>query len=378
MQRVLIFSDCGVPSGYGRIADELGVRLVKQGYQVMGASLPFDGLLPPRMNGNPLPYWVAALGGKNWVQELFKVLQTTQPEILIGIQDMPYLDQMMEMPYDWSKTKVIMVSPVDGVPIHPNWVRAARKADAFFTISHYGVEAYRRAGVHEVKPLIPGVDLSIFSKQSMAKREATRALLKYDTEDFVVGTMAMNQGRKAISLMLTAFFNVAKSYPGLKMKYHLDMDRVSPAGWDIPSLCAQYNWDMDLLTFRDQVNEIPLEDRYNMLDAHMVIAHREGYGLPLVEAMACGVPSIAMDYCSGREITQGHGILIPVIDYAVPGTWGGAEDHFPDMDALELALLNLAEDKPFRETVAKQCHAWAQTQTWEASFIAMFEALGRL
>jgi len=38
MQKILIVSDSGVPSGYGRIADNLGVRLVRRGWKVMAVS----------------------------------------------------------------------------------------------------------------------------------------------------------------------------------------------------------------------------------------------------------------------------------------------------------------------------------------------------
>lgn len=378
--RILIFSDCGVPTGYGRIADEVGLRLHARGLNIMGASLPFDGLLPAQTNDGPLPYWVAALGGKpSWHGELLKILQVTKPDMVIGIQDMPYLEQLSEMPYDWSSTRLILVSPVDGVPIFPSWVRTAKRADAFFSISHFGVEAYKHAGVHGTLPLIPGVNPNTFFKQPAAKRASSREVMGFDNKTFVLGTMAMNQGRKCISLMLKAFFNLVERYPGMNIRYHLDMDAVSPAGWNIPELCEQYSWDAKRLSFRGDVKELALEDRYNMLDAHMVIAHREGYGLPLVEAMACGVPSIALDYCSGTEIVgDGKGVLIPSIDYSVPGTWGGAEDRFPVMRVLEDALLRLYEDVPYRTEVADAGCAWAQTQTWDNNFGPLWEVVQAL
>jgi glycosyltransferase involved in cell wall biosynthesis len=378
--RTLLFSDCGVPTGYGRIADEVGTRLVGRGMDVMGVSLPYDGLLPAKSNDTLLPYWVAALGGKaSWQTELFKILQAVQPELVIGIQDMPYLEQLSEMPYDWSKTRLILVSPVDGVPIYPSWVRTAGRADAFFSISNYGVEAYKRAGVMNALPLIPGVNPKTFFKQTPAQRANSRALMGYGEKTFVLGTMAMNQGRKCISLMLKAFFNLVERYPGLDAKYHLDMDRESPAGWNIPALCEQHFWDINRLTFRNDVSELSLTDRFNMLDAHMVIAHREGYGLPLVEAMACGVTSIAMDYCSGTEIVgDGKGVLVPCIDYAVPSTWGGADDKFPDLGKLETDLLRLAQDISYRQATAERGHVWAQTQTWDNNFEPFWETVKAL
>ena len=199
---------------------------------------------------------------------------------------------------------------------------------------------------------------------------------------FVLGTMAMNQGRKAYPAMLHSFFEFAKDKDNCY--YLIDTEAVSPAGWNIPALCQQNQhkgWDVRKLIFRQQAQQAgltQLAQRYNLLDVHMVLAHREGYGLPLVEAMACGAVSIAMDYCSGTEIVgEGRGVLIPTtpVPYPEHGTWGGAIDHLPDTDAVIAALNRLYDDPDERQYIAQSGLAWAKRQSWHSAAQAVQDAI---
>jgi len=122
-----------------------------------------------------------------------------------------------------------------------------------------------------------------------------------------------------------------------------------------------------------------LRERYNALDAHMVISHREGYGLPLAEAMACGVVSIALDYCSGTEICgDGKGGLIKPLPFTSVSTWGGALDKYADLTDLTAQLQRLHDHPAERAALAEKGMAWARAQTWDAAADAMQDAVERV
>ena len=366
MTKILVISDNGLPTGYGRIADQVCVRLKKRGYDIFAASLGYDGLLPAQMDGDLLPYWVASLAGKNWAEEVVKLIGPVKPDMLMVIQDAPYLEQVRSAPIDWSQYAMVGITPVDGVPIYPRWVSLLGSLDGAMSISEFGVQAYRKAGV-PIELCRPGVDPNVFYPATPDERAAIREKLGLPAGAFLMGTAAMNQGRKAISAMLKAFFAFAVDKPDAR--YLLDMEPVSPAGWDIPALCEQHGWDASRLLFRADAMRaglLRLRDRYCAMDAHMVISHREGYGLPLAEAMACGVVSMALDYCSGPEIVgDGRGVLVRAIDYAEPGTWGGAEDRFPDMADLIASLNRLYRQPLERALIAQRGMTWAREQTWD-------------
>lgn len=385
MTKIFVLSDDGVATGFGRISMNVNMRLVKRGYQVMAASLAFDGLLPPVYDGDPLPYWVASLAGRNWVEESVKVINAYNPDIVMVIQDAPYAQALRNSPLDWSKYGFVVITPVDGVPIFPDWVDTVKRADAALTISQFGVEAFRRAGAH-VTLCRPGIDPNRFYRMRDDERKALRTKMGLDADNFVVIVPAQNQGRKCISQMIRGFFDFAVDKPHARLL--LDMEATSPAGWDIPSLCRAYGYDQAKIIFRTdaiRAGVVDLRDRFNVSDLCMVISHREGYGLPLVEGMASGVVSVALDYCSGTEICGfddvtflPRGILIRPIDYRESGTWGNAEDAFPDMKHL-FNRLQWAHDNPAeREAMALRGMEWSRRHTWDESADAVDLALQKV
>lgn len=379
MTRVLIFGDSGVPTGFGRICDEVGIRLHKRGHTIMAASLPYDGLLPPQYEGAVLPYPVASLGGKpSWIEPLMSVITAWQPEVVIACQDFPFGEQLFLAPLDWSRMGRVIITPVDGKPLYPNWLAAAKRADAVLTISEFGVQAFKEAGI-EVGMCRPGVNNDKFYRLRDDERAAIRTRLGIEPGAFVVGTMAMNQGRKAIPQMLHAFFQFAQDKP--TARYLLDMEATSAAGWDIKALCQQFGWDAGKLIFRTdalQRGVMELRERYNALDVHVVLAYREGYGLPLSEAMACGVVSAALDWSSGTEVVgEGRGLLIKAIDYFMPSTWGGALDKLPDYNHLSEQLQWLYEHPAEKIAMAERGMQWARRQTWDAGADAVMSAIDR-
>ena len=368
--KVLIFSQGGTSTGFGRIADEVALRLATRGYQIHSASRTYDGLLPGVLDDKVLPYHTAPIGtDAGWPERLAALAATLKPDIILVIEDAPFAVAVRHTKgIDWSQHKFAVITPVDGAPISPDWLSTVNlEADGAMTISQFGVDAFAEAGV-QVDLCRPGIDPNYFYELRLDERLALRTKLGLPPNTFVVGTMAMNHGRKLIPHMMRAFFEFCRDKPNAA--YYLDMDELntSGAGWHLSRLCQQYGWDIRRLMFKRNVGSVfpELRDRYNLLDVQMLISEREGYGLPLVESMACGAIAMAQDYCSGREICgDGRGLLAKTIDYEHIGTWGGAVARLPDHDHM-VALLNKAyTDLAWRSQVKEAGKEWARRHTWD-------------
>lgn len=367
--RILWFGDLVAPSGFGRIGTEICRRLRQRGYELQAAALNYSGW------PHDLPFHVWPLAGQDAWGTLVNISTGFQPDLLISCQDFPYHQTIWQAcRLDFSKLKWIWITPIDGTPVHPDWAKLTDWADGAMVISRFGVEALRQAG-RRVALCHPGVDTGEFYPTEPAERAELRKKAGWAAEDYVVGVMCMNQGRKAIAPMIEAFGEFGRDKPEAKLL--LDMDKVSPAGWDIPNLLKQLGWseaEQGRVKYREDLFKAdmeafaPLRNRYGTLDLHMVISHREGFGLPLLESMACRVPTMALDWCSGTEICgEGRGYLVRRLDYMEHGSWGGARDAFPDMGDF-VAQLNRAHAK--REEAAAIAAAgleWAVRQSWDVA-----------
>src|SRR3990167_597554 len=313
--KILLFGDLVALTGFGRIGNEVGRRLKQRGYDVQAAGIGYTGW---PLKASEFPYHVWPVVADLW-GALAGIVQQNQAGLLLSYQDFPYHKTIWEAcKIDFSRIRWVFITPIDGTPIHPDWVKLCQFPDGVMHISRFGIEAMRQAG-HKSALCHPGVDNGEFYPAEAEEKLALRKAAGYAGGEFIVCVVCMNQGRKAIPSMIEAFHEFAKDKPEARLL--LDMDQAAPAGWDIPAMLKQMGWTdeeqkrvkyrPDL--FRDADGKqndamLPLRNRYALMDAHMVISHREGFGLPLLESMACRVPTLALDWCSGPEIVgEGRG-----------------------------------------------------------------------
>jgi alpha-1,3-rhamnosyl/mannosyltransferase len=105
-----------------------------------------------------------------------------------------------------------------------------------------------------------------------------------------------------------------------------------------------------------------LPNLYSEATAFIFPSLYEGFGLPIIEAMACGCPTISSNRASLPEI-------------------GGDAAHFFDpMEICDMAesIQKVCEDTEYRHTLARRGPEHANNFKWEASFkkhMALFETI---
>jgi len=104
-------------------------------------------------------------------------------------------------------------------------------------------------------------------------------------DGYRIGTLSYLDSRKRIDILIRAF-----------KKADLDKAELLIAGEGQDKQRLEANADGDpRITFLDFVPEKEKADFYNCLDVFVFPSLLEGYGLPAVEAMACGVPVISLE-----------------------------------------------------------------------------------
>ncbi len=101
--------------------------------------------------------------------------------------------------------------------------------------------------------------------------------------------------------------------------------------------------------FLEAVDDASLVALYAAADCLLHPSFCEGFGLPLLEAMACGCPVVASDHSAMPEVLGGAGLLAPVHDTA----------------AMAEALRRVLDEPGLAETLRSAGLARAATFSWE-------------
>jgi glycosyltransferase involved in cell wall biosynthesis len=282
-----------VPSGYGKQCAHL-VRILQQlGHEVIVSS--FAGL-----TGAPIEwYGVTVLPSGMYeygVDVLMPHIGAVEPDLTIALMDVWKLGPLVDALKDVNMAAWV---PVDCTPL-------SRLDRAFFersgvtpiAMSRFGQEQLEDAGL---KPLYAPhvVDRSVFKPLSEEEREKYRQGMGLDGK-FVIGMCAANNDatRKGFPEQFEAFRRFHKRHPEAFLLVHTIAQ--AARGLDLPRLAGELGMDPMSIRFTDIYPQVSgifddslMADWYGVLDVLSACSYAEAFGVPMIEAQACGTPVIA-------------------------------------------------------------------------------------
>jgi glycosyltransferase involved in cell wall biosynthesis len=200
-----------------------------------------------------------------------------------------------------------------------------------------------RLPADRITVLYSGVESTFRPVTDTAQLAAVRARYGLGEAPFIlaVGTL---QPRKNYVRLIQAFSNLQSSIPDLQLVI------AGGKGWLFESIFAE----VERLGLRDRVRFpgfVADDDLPALYSAARVLAYPslyEGFGLPMLEAMACGTPVVASTASCLPEVAGDAALLVPPAD--VP--------------ALAEALSRAVSDEALRADLIAQGRARAATFAW--------------
>lgn len=183
-------------------------------------------------------------------------------------------------------------------------VRRARRVIAISHSTARDVAATFGISIDGIDVAAPGVDLAVYRPLPPADVEAFRAAHGLPDRFWLfIGTL---EPRKNLVTLLEA-------YAALPMQERLPLVLAGGKGWDYaPIFEAVERLDLNnAIRFPGFVPTADLPLWYNSAEAFVYPSLFEGFGLPVLEAMACGTPVIVSDASSLPEIAAGAGLCLP-------------------------------------------------------------------
>lgn len=255
-------------------------------------------------------------------------------------------------------------SPYLDNPAHARWydkkVEHLQRADLLLAIS----ESTRQEGLsHFELPESAIVNISsacddIFRPISITaeRRQVLRAHYGL-TKPFIMYTGGIDH-RKNLEGLIRAFASLPAS---LRQAYQLAIVCAvhDPERERLKALARRHGLDPDTLVLTGFVPEQDLLELYNLCEVFVFPSWHEGFGLPALEAMACGAPVIASNTTSLPEVVG----------------WDEALFDPHDDRAIADKLQRVLSDREFRQQLRDHGLAQASRFSWDDSARAALDAI---
>lgn len=257
-------------------------------------------------------------------------------------------------------------TPVDHDPLMPRTLDWFRRSGAYaLAMSRFGQRVMAESGI-SAEYVPHGFDPTIFYPSD---RRAARASLGISQDAFLVAMVAANRGipsRKGFAQAIQAFAEFQEKHPQAVLYLHTQME--SHDGESLHALCAACNV-RPMMTDQYGLALGPppglVARIMNAADVLLAPSWGEGFGVPLLEAQACGTPVITTDFSASPEVAPakaGNWNVQPARrEWTGFDSWQMSADH----DALVHAL-HQAYTEPAKRREARRAKVVAHAEQYEA------------
>lgn len=229
--------------------------------------------------------------------------------------------------------------------------RAVRQADHRFVVSEYWRRELDESYGLDASVAYNGLDPDDFAE--LPRRRSTSPTVLF------VGGL---EPRKGLEYLVLAMAGIAQKVPDARLDIiaKTGFRGVDSVGWF--ELLAERAGVKDRTSFSDSVSQDELLRRYSDADVVVLPSRNEGWGLSLMEAMACGRAVVATSVGGVPELVRdgSDGILVR------PGDTRGLAD----------AVVLLLRDGDLRERMAASGRKRARSFSWKATAELTAKAYG--
>lgn len=254
---------------------------------------------------------------------------------------------------------------VDGFP--SEWIRQANKMDEIWVPSAFNEQTMRDCGLKKPIHKIPlGVDCEYFNPQIMSERN--------DNHDYVFFTNIEWGERKNPEMQLQQFNKTFKASDDVCLIAKLNnRDPSINLQHEITKLHLNKNGGRIYFIINRVFDFYQLPLLYRSIDCYITAGRGEGWDMPLMEAMACGLPTIATNWGAHQEFATKDNSFLLDITGTIPAeakcpyydgfNWANPDaEHFSE---LLLHIFNHQDNAKQKGAIAakqmQQHWSWAHT-----------------
>jgi glycosyltransferase involved in cell wall biosynthesis len=208
----------------------------------------------------------------------------------------------------WLYTPIDATGPSGStLPVVPT--ASAMGFDRVIAASEWGRDVLVRSGRADADWLPHGIWFDRFVRTPNAKD-----LLGWEGK-IVAGVNMTNQARKDWPAAFEACAVMANHYGNrFHAWFHTD---VTEHYWSFNALAADYGLGAGCVTLTTSLTDHQMAVHYSGCDVTLLPSGGEGFGYPIAESMACGVPAVVTDYAAGQELVPLDACRIRPVAYRI-------------------------------------------------------------
>jgi glycosyltransferase involved in cell wall biosynthesis len=325
----------GESTGYGQQSEYLVNRLKRDGanvaalsnYGAEGSLKTFQtsyGSIPVYPRGlDPYSNDVGPMHHAHW-----KSQNPNQPDALITLYDVWVLKGKA-----WDNINIGSWVPVDHAQLTAGVEAWLRKENVTpIAMAPHGVRAMETKGI-ECDYVPHGIDTKIFKPTANIQGMPVREYMGL-TDEFVIGMNAANKSsglihRKCFSENLLAFAIFRERHPDAILYLHTE-PLGSAGGWNLINMLQAFGIPKEAVMFPPMIDykygmsQQDLAALYSAMDVLLVAGMGEGFGLPTVEAQACGTRVIGSNWAATPDLVAEDSWLVegqPMWDAGQNAIW---------------------------------------------------------
>lgn len=266
-------------------------------------------------------------------------------------------------------------NPDSLLPLFERCQRIASMAD-------FSLAQVRRDYQGPVAKIPLGVNTQFFHPPDHAEKQLLRQALQIPEEAFVFLTVANNFWRKGLEYAVYAIAIFKQRYPqaAAEVLFYFHSEETTP----LKELVATYGLEQQIRFSQDfdpYRNPLPVSELiklYQASDAFLLSSLGEGFGMPLLEAQACGLPLVVSDNTVIREVTGGHASYV-----RCPGLLAGQNAgrvvwmRAPDPEHLAEQIFRLVANPDLRQEQAEKGLHNAHKFSWQQTGLLLAAELAK-
>jgi glycosyltransferase involved in cell wall biosynthesis len=245
-------------------------------------------------------------GNRTWPE----IVDFVNPDLIFT-----WLDVHGMPAYGWSEAPTYFWAPIDTHPIPKEEVEILNRGTKILCPSVWGQGVLKDDGLDST--YVPcGVDTKVYDIDSEGgQRWRAQISPAIDDDTFLVGMVGLNTGvpdRKGYGYAFDVIRQFVDNHPDEKISAYMHTD-VYGDGMAINLLNLRDRTGLrDVIAFNPP--QLPwgrpplyMRDMYNAFDVYLTTSITEGFGVPVVEAQACGTPVVVNACSSVTELSMGPG-----------------------------------------------------------------------